>query len=130
MEKQPSDRLVDQRIRNRIMEAVKTLADGDDGARREWPNRYFENFYDWIPHRDDGEMPSITTVSGHERDLLAKVSGLLDDACDATPKNMTANGLIATGWPKRIQPVAAQALNLMRERGRFSEDQEEEAPST
>jgi hypothetical protein len=129
MEEQPSDRLVDQRIRNRIMEAVETLADGDDGVRREWPDEYFERFYDWIPHRDDGEMPSISTVSADERTLLMNVRRLLDDACDATPKNMTADELIGTGWPKRIQPVAVQALNLMRQRGRFSEEQEEDAPS-
>ncbi|BCK75151.1 hypothetical protein AA0242T_0033 [Acetobacter aceti NRIC 0242] len=129
MEDQPSDRLVDQRIRNRIMEAIETLADGDDGARREWPNGYFESFYDWIPHRDDGKMPTISTVSADERSLLTKVSRLLDDACDATPKNMTADELIATGWPKRIEPMAMQALNLMRQRGRFSEEQEEETPS-
>ena len=35
-EEQPSDRLIDQRIRNRIMEALETLADGDEGVRREW----------------------------------------------------------------------------------------------
>lgn len=111
------------------MEAVETLADGDDGVRREWPQDYFENVYDWIPHRDDGEMPSISTLSAEERDLLTRVSGLLDDASDATPKNMTADELIATGWPGRIQPVALQALNLMRKRGRFSEEQEEDTPS-
>lgn len=40
---------------------------------------------------------------------------------------MTADELIATGWPKRIQPVAREALNLMRVRGRFSEENEEDA---
>jgi len=130
MEEHPSDRLVDQRIRNRIMEAVETLPDGDNGVRREWPDEYFESFYDWIPHRDDGEMPLSSTISADERALLMNVSRLLDDACDATPKNMTADELIATGWPKRIQSVALQARNLMRQRGRFIEEQEEDTPST
>ena len=129
MEEQPSDRLVHQRIRNRIMEVVETLADGDDGVLREWPHEYFESFYDWIPHRAHGEMPSISTVSADERVLLIDVSRILDDACDATPKNMTADELIATGWPKRIQPMAQKALYLMRDRGRFSEEQEEDTPS-
>lgn len=129
MEEQPSDRLVDQRIRNRIIEAVETLADGDDGVRREWPVEYFESFYTWIPHRDDGEMPPISAISAEERTLLLKVSRVLDDACDATPKNITADELIATGWPKRIQPVAQEALDLMRDRGRFSEEQEADTPS-
>ena len=129
MEDQPSDRLVGQRIRNRIMEAVESLANGDDGVCSEWPSDYFENFYDWIPHRDDGEMPLISAISTDERTLLLKVSRVLDDACDATPKNMSADELIATGWPKRIQPVAQKALDLMRDRGRFSEEQEEDTPS-
>lgn len=50
-------------------------------------------------------------------------------ACDATPKNMTADELIATGRPKRIQPVAQEALDLMRDRGRFSEEHEADIPS-
>lgn len=129
MEEQPTDRLIDQRIRNRIMEAVETLADGDEGVRREWPTEYFESFYDWVPHRGDGGMRSNSAISPDEKALLLEVSGILDDACDATPGNMTADELIATGWPKRIQTVAYKALTLMRVRGRFSEETEEDAPS-
>ena len=129
MEEQLSDRLIDQRIRNRIMEALETLADGDEGVRRDWPAEYFESFYDWVPHRGDGGMRSNSAISPDEEALLRQVSGILDDACDATPGNMTADELIATGWPKRIQPIACKALNLMRVRGRFSEENEEEAPS-
>ena len=129
MEEQPSERLIDQRIRNRIMEAVETLADGNDGVRREWPAEYFEAFYDWIPHRGDGGMRPNSAVTADERALLLEVSTTIDDACDATPGNMTADELIATGWPKRIQSVAQKALSLMRKRGRFSEKLEEETPS-
>jgi hypothetical protein len=133
MEERPSDRLVDQRIRNRIMEAVETLADGDDGVRCVWPGEYFESFYDWIPHRSDGGMRPNSAITADERAALLEVSTILDDACDATigftPGNMTADELITTGWPKRIQPVALKALDLMRERGRFSEELEEEVPS-
>ena len=129
MEEQPSDRLLDQRTRNRIMDAVETLADGDEGVRREGPGEYFESFYDWIPHRGHGGMRPNSAISPDEEALLREVSSILDDACDATPGNMTADELIATGWPKRIQTVAYKALTLMRLRGRFSEENEEEAPS-
>ena len=129
MDEKPSDRIIHQRIRNRIMEVVVTLAEGDDGVRRVWPTEYFESFYDLIPHRDDGEMRPNSAITADERALLLEVSSILDDACDATPHNMTAHELIATGWPKRIQPVARKALILMRERGRFSEEQEEDTPS-
>jgi len=129
MEDKPSDRIIDQRIRNRIMEAVTTLAAGDDGVRRVSPAEYFESFYDWIPHRGDGEMRPNSAITADERALLLDLSSILDDACDATDGNMTADEFIATGWPKRIQPVALKALNPMRERGRFSEEKEEDAPS-
>jgi hypothetical protein len=100
-------------------------------VRLVWPAEYFESFYDWIPHRDDGEMRSNSAITSEERNLLLEVSSILDDACDATTpgEGMTAEELIATGWPKRIQPVASKALSFMRKRGRFSEEQEEDAPS-
>jgi hypothetical protein len=129
MEDNPSHRIIDQRIRNRIMEALLTLAEGDEGVRQLWPTEYFESYYDWIPHRDHGGIRPNSTITADERALLFEVSSILDDACDATPGKMTADELIATGWTKRIQPVALKALILMRERGRFSEEQEEDTPS-
>lgn len=128
MEEKSSERIIDQRIRNRIMEAVLTLAEGDEGVRREWPAEYFESFHDWIPHRGDRVMRPNSAITEDERVCLQEVSKLLDDACDATPGNMDADELIATGWPRRIQPVAQRALSLMPERGRFSEDREEGEP--
>jgi len=113
--------------------ALLALADGDDGVRREWPAEYFESFYDWTPHRGDGEMRPNSAITADERASLLEVSWILDDACDATLGklgNMTADELIVTGWPRRIQPVAQKALALMSQRGRFSEDLEEDAPSS
>lgn len=36
---------------------------------------------------------------------------------------------IAAGWPTRIEPMAAAALELMRESGQFHEFREEDEPS-
>ena len=126
MEEKPSDRIIDQRIRNRIMDAVRTLADGDVGVRREWPDEYFESFYDWIS--DGSAMRPNSAVTSDERTMLAELSLLLDQACKATPKVMTADEFIATGWPSRIQPAARQALTLLLYRGRFIEDEEQAEP--
>ena len=108
---------------------MHTLAEGNEGARTVGPTEYFESFYDWIPYR--GELRSQNNaISAEEKARLSDISKLLDRACDATPQLMTADELIATGWPELIQPIAQEALSLMLQRGRFSEDQEEEEPSS
>lgn len=125
----PSDRLLDQRLRNRIIESLHTLSEGDEGVPREWPTEYFMGFYDWVPHHKDGQMPPNSAITAQEMASLIEVSALLDAACDATQQIMTPDELIKTGWPERIKPFAERSLNLMLERGRFSEDFEEEDPS-
>ena len=125
MDENPSERLIDQRVRNRIMEAVHTIADGEEGVRREWPGEYFESFYTWIPHHNDGDMQPNSAISPEERTGLLELSAILDEACDATPKIMSADEFIDTGWPKRMQPTAQKVLRLMLARGRFSEHREE-----
>jgi len=138
MDERVSDRLIDQRLRNRIMEAVLTLAEGDAGVREVGFTKFFEDFYDWIPHhsetrlRDASRMPLIPkyeTISSDEEAALADLLRIVDDACDATPGKMSETSFIATGWPARIQVVAQKALSKMLARGRFREDIEEDEPS-
>ena len=125
MDENLSERLIDQRVRNRIMEAVHTIADGEEGVRREWPDEYFESFYTSIPHHNDGQMQPNSAIALGEQTGLLGLSAILDEACDATPKIMSADEFIDTGWPKRVQPMAQKVLRLMRARGRCSEDREE-----
>lgn len=125
----PSPRLLDQRIRNRIMDALDMLGDGDEGVRVMGPGEFFESYYDWVPHRDsDGDPRPNAAITPTEWSAIQDVSNVLDDACDATQGTRTADELIASGWPARIQPVARKALALMEARGRFSDDREEDEP--
>lgn len=134
-ENEISPRLLEQRLRNRIMESLHALADGEDGVRREGVAEYFEEFYDWIPHRDQENRfhdcaINNSAITADELALLQEVSAILDDAADAIfPSDIKADEFIATGWPKRIQPVAKKALEQMQKRGRFSEEKEEETPT-
>lgn len=111
------------------MDAVQILADGDRGVRRLWPDEYLAQFHDYIPHRRDGTMRANSAITSHEQAALMEVSRIVDDARDATPASLLAEEFIATGWPKQIQRVALKALKLMRERGQFSDEREEEVPS-
>ncbi|WAC58688.1 hypothetical protein [Brevundimonas sp. SL130] len=129
MEATPSSRIIDQRVRNRIMEELLGLAEGDESVRRIGAGEYFEAFYDWVPHRGDGIRPN-SALTQDEAALILKVSIALDEACDATPKMVSTQELIATGWPERIKPLARSALDQMLKRGRFREEIEEDEPSS
>ena len=125
-----SPRLLDQRLRNRIMETVDGLTDGDAGVHEIGFTEYFESFFDFIPHRDDGGPHPNSAMTAEERELLLRLSQLVDEACDATPGTMSDDAFCRTGWPQRIQVLAQEAFETMARRGRFSEDEEEAEPST
>ena len=107
------------------METLEFLAKGDEGVRSAGFSEYFNSFYDLIDHRSDAlRRPANSAFSDLELMHLREVSQLMDDASDATPKNMSVDEFIATGWPSRIQPHAEAAIAVMRQRGTFSEDEE------
>lgn len=124
-----SERLVDQRLRNRIMEVLEILEMGDAGVKVFGAAEYFNYFYDFIPHRDDGQHHDNVAINPNEQSALVIVSRLMDDACDATSGEIEDANLIASGWPERIRPAAETALSLMRVRGRFSDEEEEATPT-
>lgn len=129
MEETPTSRIIEQRVRNRIMEALLALAEGDDRVREAGPSEYFEDLYDWVPHRADEIRPN-SALTEDEAALVLEVSLALDEACDTTPQMATIEELIAAGWPERIKPLAQAALKAMIKRGRFSEDVEEDEPGS
>lgn len=129
MQDRPSERIVDQRLRNRIIEAVLNLAYGKTGVLDVGFAEYFNTFYDWMPAYDEGEVYPNSAMTHDECAALERVRRVVDAACDATPNDMSEEEFIRTGWPARIQPVAREALELMARRGRFAEDREETEPS-
>ncbi|MBJ2153780.1 hypothetical protein [Paracoccus sp. IB05] len=131
MTSNPSPRIVDQRVRNRIMEVLEILAGGDESVREVGVGNFFEWFYDWLPHRDDDRQNSWapnSAISDDELVAISAVRALLDDACDDTASDITDEELIASGWPSRLEPAALSALLLMQKRGRFSEEAEQQQP--
>ena len=129
MDGRPSERIVEQRLRNRAIEALEILAEGDDGVRAvgnaEYVNQFFDTIDDDIPWR----WRDWSVFTPAEVDVLDRVHALLKDACAATPRVESDDEFISSGWPERIKPAAATALALMRQRGLFSEDREESSPS-
>lgn len=130
MDDRPSERLIDQRVRNRVMEALEPLAKGDAGVRWRGNPEYVNQFFDFIDDDAPGDWRAVTTFTPAEVAELDRIQRLLLDAVAATGQICSDDDFIASGWPERIKPVAADALNLMRHRGRFSQDREEERPSS
>ncbi|MDD7973908.1 hypothetical protein [Roseinatronobacter alkalisoli] len=124
-----SPRLIDQRLRNRIMEVLEVVAAGTAGVHSVGASEFFELFYDLLPYGERGKNRSNTAISNAEWAAIGTVRSLMDDACDSTSACIREADLNLSGWPDRIQPAAEAALKLMWERGRFSEDVEEAVPT-
>ena len=116
-------------MRNRAMEALVALSEGDAGVRSVGVVEYIEQFFDVINDDIPLHWRDWSSFIPEEVQRLDAVHGLLDAACSATPRNRTDDDFIASGWPTRIQPAARATLDVMQARGRFSEDFEEEVPS-
>jgi len=117
---------VDQRLRNRMIEAVDSLSDSEV-ALEGGAAHYFNSFFDFFP--DHPSLPDNSALTADERRALTSVLSLMTAAAGSTPRFVTTEQLRASGWPQRVAPVARIAFDLLRERGRFSEEAEEPTPS-
>jgi len=126
---QPSERIIEQRLRNRAIEALEALAAGDDEVRSMGKSEYLNLFFDTIDDDIPWRWREWSTFTPDEIAALDIVQRALVDAIAATPQIRAVDEFIASGWPACITPVAAAALRLMQTRGRFSEDREEDSPS-
>ena len=129
-EDSPSARLVEQRVRNRIMEEIWTLSQGDAGVMEAGPTEWFETFFDWFPY--EGEPEAYPAMTSDEALAVREVCKLMQEATADTDisRQPTVEHVTRTGWPRRIAPTAKAALDVMLRRGRFSEETEEPEPSS
>ncbi|NND50322.1 MAG: hypothetical protein HKN60_08720 [Rhizobiales bacterium] len=128
-QEEASERLVEQRVRNRIMEEVWGLSRGDSGVVETGATEWSESFFDWFPY--EGEPDGYPAMTTEEAVVVRDVCTLMQQAVAELDhsNHPSVEDLIATGWPERVAPVAQRALDLMLARGRFSEDVEEAEPS-
>lgn len=125
----PSRRLVDQRVRNRIMEAILGLSEGDAGVDKSGTTEWFESFFDYFPY-DGPEVSDVTSINGEEWSALTSLLAVMQTAFSETSGDIAGAELIVTGWPARIARIAAETLSVFLARGRFSEEAEEQTPSS
>lgn len=125
---QVSARLADQRIRNRVIECLEYLAEGDEGIRATGDVEYFESFFDWVEDERPWDWRDNSAYTPAEIEAVNGVLVALLAAVEETG-DMDTEETVTSGWPRRIAPIAQTALNLLVQRGRFDEDREEAAPS-
>jgi hypothetical protein len=123
--------VVDQRLRNRIVEALQVFAAGDEGVRAAGYVEFFELFFDYVDDDPQRGLPwrSNSALTSGEVEALNGILSVVLAAVDETSGLVGDDVLIRSGWPTRIMRTAGPALALMEGRGRFNEDAEEEEPS-
>lgn len=121
-----SGRLLDQRLRNRMIECLQMLVDWTETIAAIGAAGYFNSFFDIYP--DKPPLPINVSLSSEERDALTEVLELMDRAASCTSQNLTDEELIASAWPMRIGEQAYSALSIMMIRGKLSDDVEAPNP--
>lgn len=104
-------------MRNRAMEALVALSEGDSGVRSVGVGEYVNQFIDAIDDDISRRWRDWSSFTPDEVERLDEVQGLLRAACAAKPRIGTDDDFIASGWPVRIQPAARTALESMQARG-------------
>lgn len=125
MTEEPSERLIEQRIRNRIYEILEILADCDAGVDLVGIKGYFDLFEDFV-HRPSIEA-GTSALSREERAIVLEIAEFLEAACETNP-DFTKAEFIESDWPGKIAPAARNARELFLDRGLFSEKVEEVKP--
>lgn len=128
MDEETSDRVIEQRLRNRIIEAIEILSLGNRGLIEVNYNEFFEGFYDYWR---DGQMvwrPNSAMTEEEERSVDA-LGRMLDNVTMETRHFRSEVEYLQSGCAERIKPLARDSLKIFLSRGRFREDCEELSPT-
>jgi hypothetical protein len=125
---QPSERLVEQRMRNRAMESLIAPSEGDAGVRSVGAGEYVNQFFDVIDDDIPWHWREWSCFTPESRASMRCI-GCSRRRGAATPQILSDDDFIESGWPAMLQPAARLALNIMSGRERFREDVEEMSPS-
>jgi hypothetical protein len=125
----PSARVVEQRIRNRLIEYLEMLIAYEAGPCTYDLNEVINQWEDWnpTPHSQACQFPA-PTYTGSEAALLSLVAEAWENLCVATPQNISSLSEVirAPQWRSLIT-AADSALHELRSRGKLSEEPEVES---
>ena len=127
---EPSDQVVRQRIRNRIVEYLELASSFD--AQRAYqaavqvpvPSEVINQWEDWVP--DPGDESFVQPVfSPAEQEAIASFHRVWEEVAAAIPNPLPQleNILVLLAW-ERLRGAAATALHVFMARGKLPEDHE------
>ena len=90
---------MEQRLRNRALEALVILSDGDEGVRSVGVGEYVNQFFDMIDDDSPWHWREWSCFTSQEVEAVDLVQQLLKAACKATPQKLTDDEFIGSGWP-------------------------------
>lgn len=82
MEHRPSERVIEQRLHNRVLESLEVLARGNDAVRELGNAEYANQFFDWIDDGAPWDWRAYSTWTPSEVAELEEVQQQLRRACD------------------------------------------------
>ncbi|RWX05180.1 hypothetical protein EHI45_30810 [Rhizobium leguminosarum] len=128
MGEEVSERVIEQRLRNRIIETIEVLAGGNQGLIDVNYNEFFEGFYDqW--HGGHLAVKPNSAITEEEERAVDALGLMLESITKETSHFRSEAEYLQSGCAERIKPVAQKALKLFLSRGRFREDLEEPSPT-
>jgi hypothetical protein len=129
---QPSQLLITQRIRNRIIEYLEVAS--DFAAQLEYqknvpiahvPSEVICEWNDWV---NEQSQPTFTepVFTVEERAAIDQFHTIWDKVADETPDPLPELEVLMKSEPwRRLRDAASRALQVFEQRGRFSEDFEQ-----
>lgn len=115
--------LVEQRVRNRIIEWLEMVVVYDVDPPPFDLNEVVNQWYDWNEDQASMSCYPSPTYTEQEASSLALVASAMNSFCEATPKAI-ASETLACALPEwyRLVSAARQALKELQARGRLAEE--------
>jgi len=126
-----SEQVIDQRIRNRVIEWLERAASFSNQTEYQlavpginFPYELVNSFEDWV-HGDPRSVTLPDIFSADESEAISVTYGAWDAAADALPDTYPslADAQALPEW-EVLRSAAERALVIFAIRGRFSEDDE------
>jgi len=129
-EVQPSDQVINQRIRNRIIEYLELASSFEDQRLYQYkapvhvPNEIITQWEDWVPDLPRAHF-SEPVFSREEQDAIAAYHQVWTEVCEAIPMRLPSlEVLFDTAEWRRLRDAAISASAVFAVRGRLPEDEE------